>query len=125
VSRQFYKHHSRGLVARGPLLPYADTATRSDDLYAIDSTQVAHQVREWAIAHGDDPRLRIALCGYDGEHDMPDTWPALRWKACGGYGSQGEKTGRTNRHRETVWFSPHCLGKRQPDLFHPAQDANR
>lgn len=104
--------------------PYADTATRAADIYAIDSTQVAHQVREWAIAHGDHPRLRIALCGYDGEHDLPPSWSALRWKANGGFGNQGasDGQGRANRHRETVWFSPHCLGpvQRQPDLFHHA-----
>ena len=51
--------------------PYADTAGRDPNLYAKDSESVAHQVREWAIANGDNPLLRIALCGYEGEHEMP------------------------------------------------------
>jgi hypothetical protein len=89
--------------------PYADTAERTADLYAKDSESVAHAVREWAIANGDNPRYRIALCGYDGEHAMPDTWAELAWKAAGGYEGQA-KGGRTgNSKRERIWFSPHCL----------------
>ena len=89
--------------------PYLDEADRTDNLYAVDDLTVAHAVREWAIAHGDDARLRIALCGYDGEHAMPDTWTRVEWKAHGGYGSQGEGRGRENAARERIWFSPHCL----------------
>jgi hypothetical protein len=71
---------------------------------------VAHAVREWAIANGDNPKYRIALCGYDGEHAMPDSWTELAWKANGGYEGQ-RKAGRTgNSKRERIWFSPHCHG---------------
>lgn len=99
--------------------PYADTAGRSDDLYTHDSSSVAHTVREWAIAHGDDPRLRISLCGYEGEHVMPDTWECVAWKALGGYAGQSAKD-NVNARRERVWFSPHCIrpgGDRQASLF--------
>jgi DNA adenine methylase len=88
--------------------PYADTADRSE-VYSVDDTQVAHAVREWAIERGDDPRMRIALCGYEGEHVMPDSWECVAWKARGGYGSQSDKRGRANAERERIWFSPHCL----------------
>jgi len=88
--------------------PYADTAGRSE-VYSVDDTQVAHAVREWAIERGDDPRMRIALCGYEGEHVMPDSWECVAWKARGGYGSQGNNRGRANAGRERIWFSPHCL----------------
>jgi hypothetical protein len=94
--------------------PYADTAGRTSDLYACDDESVAHAVRGWALDHGDDPRLRIALCGYQGEHEMPSTWSAVPWKANGGYSVQVDGQGKANRHRETVWFSPHC---RKLDLF--------
>jgi site-specific DNA-adenine methylase len=89
--------------------PYADTAKRCDTLYSTDSTTVAHAVREWAIEHGGNEKLRIALCGYEGEHDMPDSWECVAWKAHGGYGSQGNGAGRENKHRERIWFSPACL----------------
>ncbi len=95
--------------------PYALDG-RTGDLYAHD-TDVSHDVRTWAITHGDEPMLRIALCGYEGDYDMPDTWTPLRWKARGGYGSQGKETrGATNSARETIWFSPHCL---TPDAVLP------
>lgn len=75
--------------------------------YSADS-DVAAQVREWALANGDNPLLRIALCGYSGEHEMPG-WTEIAWKARGGYGSQGDGRGRANAKRETIWFSKHCL----------------
>lgn len=88
--------------------PYA-LEGRATGLYTHD-TDVSRNVREWAVANGDDPMLRIALCGYEGDYEMPDTWTAHRWKARGGYGSQGNGTrGAANAARETIWFSPHCL----------------
>jgi DNA adenine methylase len=86
--------------------PYAETAVRCKDVYRKDNLSVANDVRSWAIEHGDDPRLRIALCGYEGEHEMPDTWQQVAWKAHGGYGNQSRSINRT---RERIWFSPHCL----------------
>lgn len=88
--------------------PYADSAKRDPDLYSVDSLDVAYAVREWAIANGDNPNMRIALCGYDGEHVMPDSWECLAWKARGGYGRRMGR-GLANAHKERIWFSPHCL----------------
>jgi site-specific DNA-adenine methylase len=90
--------------------PYADTAKRTSGLYSKDSESVAHAVRKWAIENGDNPLLRIALCGYEGEHKMPRKWECLAWKAKGGYGSQSRKKNNENAARERIWFSPHCLG---------------
>jgi site-specific DNA-adenine methylase len=94
--------------------PYADTADRTSDLYASDSVDVAHKVREWGIANGENRDLRIALCGYEGEHEMPKSWDCVAWKANGGYGSQGESN--ENAARERIWFSPACLIP-QPSLW--------
>ena len=84
---------------------------RQEDLYATDSATVAHDVRIWAIEQGKDRLARVALCGYEGEHQMPSDWEVVEWKAKGGYGSQGDKEGRgrANAGRERIWFSPHCL----------------
>lgn len=89
--------------------PYADTAGRNAGLYAVDDLSVAHDVREWAIANGDNPLMRIVVAGYDGEHEFPDSWRRVGWKAQGGYALQGNGNGRANRERETLWISPHCL----------------
>lgn len=100
--------------------PYGEGADRRRNIYAQDCLEVSKDVREWAIAHGDNPRLRIALCGYEGEHAMPDTWRCRAWKAHGGYGNNGEGKGRDNSERERIWFSPHCLDpEAQPELFQP------
>jgi site-specific DNA-adenine methylase len=89
--------------------PYADTANRTKDLYSKDSESVAHAVRQWAVANGDNPLMRIALCGYEGEHKMPRGWACLAWKSRGGYGSQSRLKNNENAWRERIWFSPHCL----------------
>ncbi len=88
--------------------PYSD-AEREGRLYAADDGSVAQEVRTWAVANGDNPKLRIALCGYEGEHAMPASWECVAWKAAGGYGSQGKGRARANARRERIWFSPHCL----------------
>jgi len=81
------------------------------------NSNVGAAVREWAIANGENPLLRIALCGYEGEHAMPANWECVPWKANGGYGSQGDGAGRKNCNRERIWFSPACLSKNEPELF--------
>ena len=98
------------------LCEIAAEAGRENNLYEQEDLTVAHAVREWAIAKGTDPRYRIALCGYDTEHGahMPADWTPVKWKAKGGYGSQSNGAGRANRHREVIWFSPHCLEPDRP-----------
>lgn len=83
--------------------------------YSAGTGDVASEAREWAIANGDNPMLRIALCGYEGEHDMPANWETVAWKAAGGFASLGNGRGRDNSTRERIWFSPHCLSN--PSLF--------
>ena len=82
--------------------PYGDGAVD----YSVGGNQtgdIAEDVRRWAIANGDNPLLRIALCGYE-PVDMPTGWRKHRWKARKGY-----QVETTNPAREIVWFSPHCL----------------
>jgi hypothetical protein len=94
--------------------PYDDGAS----VYA-QNNRVSADVRAWCLEHGDIPTLRIALCGYAGEHDELEAhgWSVHAWKAKGGYGVQGNGEGRENSHRERVWFSPHCLSAAQGSLF--------
>jgi len=105
--------------------PY-DTGSEN---YSVTEEGIAAKVREWALDHGEDERLRIILCGYEGEHEMPDSWHCHAYSATGAYAGRGTKANE-NRHRERLWFSPHCL--RQPSLFDfpeveadpPSQDPN-
>jgi DNA adenine methylase len=102
--------------------PYTTGANRKDGLYARDDTDIGHIVRNWAVEHGADKQLRIALCGYEGEYTMPDDWDCVPWKAHGGYGLQGGTgcNGRANAAKERIWFSPGCIAAnrlRQEVLF--------
>jgi DNA adenine methylase len=82
--------------------------------YAVGAaTHISAQVRAWCLENGEDERLRIAFCGYDGEDshkqvDLPG-WSSVPWVAKGGYGGQRKDEENTNRFRERIWFSPHCL----------------
>ena len=96
--------------------PYSDEAGRDPEIYAEDCGKVAHDVREWCIQNGDNPLLRIACCGYEGQ-EMPASWECVAWKAHGGYANQGNGRGRENSHRERVWFSPACLSGGQVEMF--------
>jgi site-specific DNA-adenine methylase len=83
----------------------------------------APRAREWALEAGQRPDMRIALCGYEGEHDMPSTWECVAWKAKGGYSNAAKGGNNGNAKRERIWFSPACLRPSalvaQADLFAP------
>lgn len=85
------------------------------ELCYSEDHDISADVRAWAIAHGDDPKLRIALCGYEGEHTMPEGWTAVPWKAGGGYGRTVR--GKGNRHRERIWFSRYCYADNRHPLL--------
>lgn len=100
--------------------PYSDTAKRTSNLYSTDDLDVAHDVRAWCIANGDNPRYRIVLAGYKDEHDaeMPATWRREAWTAGKSYGSSTSagSTNDLNRSKEMLWYSPACLNA-TPTLF--------
>jgi DNA adenine methylase len=95
--------------------PYGEGAM--DYAAGGNATDIAGAVRDWAVANGDNPDLRIALCGYAGAFDVPDSWECFAWKNRGGYGSQGDGDGRENAARERVWFSPACVRPDRGGLF--------
>jgi hypothetical protein len=95
--------------------PYSAAARRSPDLYRHDDLNVAIVARDWAIANGDDRRLRIVFAGFADEH--ADAFAAAGWRCVawyrdgylrGGLAQRGE-TG-TRQHEERLWLSPFCLG---------------
>ncbi len=79
--------------------------------------RISSEVRAWCIEHWGDrlpngePAFRIALCGYEGEHNELEAlgWECVAWKARGGYGNQRQDGENENARRERIWFSPHCL----------------
>ena len=98
--------------------PYA-VADRDSVYGDQESYTVAHDVHAWCVEHGDDPLLRIALCGYE-EHDelANHGWAFLARKTGGGYGTQSSR-GNENAKREKIWFNRSCLNScgGQRELF--------
>jgi DNA adenine methylase len=86
--------------------PYTEKADRSG-LYAVDSFDVGHQVYEWALANSDNDLLKIAVCGYEGEYEFPDTWEEVSWTAAGGLSNFATEENH-NRTRERIWFNKSC-----------------
>jgi hypothetical protein len=108
--------------------PYADTADRTDGLYAHDSLSVAHDVREWAIGAAKNKKWRIVLAGFDGEHDELHErhgWRCIEWYRAGFLkGGMGNTAGTDEdgtvghvQHKERLWLSPGCLvtAKERPE----------
>jgi len=85
---------------------------------------ISAQVREWCAANGDNPLLRICICGHSEEHDalLALGWTEHKWAARKGYALTDEAV--ANSASETVWASPHCISqvKVQDDLFVEAEE---
>ena len=108
--------------------PYTAEAGRDSAIYREEDLTIGHLVAAWAREKGANPLLRIALCGYESEYEMPPDWPVYAWSAGNSYGSATASPG--NRHKERIWFSPACLesgGKpgETMDLFTPGEGKER
>ena len=95
---------------------------RTVGLYPDDTDpSLPIRVRDWAMAHGNRPHLRIVVCGAFGEHTFPVPWTAWHWQRRGGYANQGSRRNDAQSKQETVWLSPHCWNPqtrlRQESLF--------
>lgn len=92
--------------------PYSAEAGRDPVIYHEESDTVAHDVREWCRSRADRKSYRLVLAGYFDEHSclLDEGWTVHRWSAHGGFANKGKgKTkGEENRHKEALFFSPHC-----------------
>jgi hypothetical protein len=100
--------------------PYSGDVCTSG-LYAEDEKGISAAVRDWAVANGNDRRLRIVLAGYEAEHaaHMPSGWRMHAYTKNRAFGTAASATGAgngSNRRNERLWFSPHCLNV-TPALF--------
>lgn len=99
--------HASNCVTGVLLDPPYDAGTGA--FYTSDQRSVWHDAQRWAIEHGDDPGLRIVLCGYDGVGEaMPPEWETVHWDTGGAYGTAESTANKENGKREVLYFSPHC-----------------
>ena len=87
---------------------------RDKSVYHHDSTTVAADVMTWVRERGEIKKYRIVLAGYEEYQSLlSEGWTSHKWKAGSGYSSLGNNPqGKSNRMRETLYFSPHCLTQR-------------
>lgn len=78
---------------------FLDPPYEGDEGFYAARASVAGAVWDWARQHGTDPRLRIAVCGYDDGRPTPRGWRVMPWSSTGG---------GARRALERVWFSPYC-----------------
>lgn len=92
--------------------PYGEAAGRDKVIYHEESLTVANEVREWCRERGERKTYRLVLCGYLEEHEslLNEGWTVHRWSAHGGFANRGggKTKGEINRHKEALFFSPHC-----------------
>ncbi len=79
-----------------------------DKVYKEESN-VWYDTYKWAMDNGDNPKLRIVLCGYEGDYEIPPNWQTTSWKSNGGMANLGDSRGKDNAKKERIYFSPHCL----------------
>lgn len=96
--------HDQGISPAGV---YLDPAYKGFAKLYAKATDTHDEVVAFCKQHENDPRVRIALSGYEGEYDLPG-WDVVSWKAHGGYANQSSEPNE-NAHKERIWFSPHCL----------------
>lgn len=116
--------HKHGTTAVLLDPPYSNAGGTYSQEYATGGVTTGAEspsarARAWCVENGHNPLLRIALCGYEGEHDalLQHGWTVHAWQSRGGYGNQGKKSrrGDENRSKERIWFSPHALPERSDE----------
>lgn len=111
---------TRGVLSYGKSIGiFLDPPYKGDiryaDIYVVEDHSISGEVREWCLEHGDNPKLKIVLAGYTDEHDdiFPDTWRRHYYSGSASYSTTKTAKNKTgnhqNRHKECLWFSPHCL----------------
>jgi hypothetical protein len=92
---------------------YAGQGREAGDLW--------REVTAWAAAEGEDRRMRIVVCGYEGLWEPPPGWTVRRWqRKSAGLGGNG-------RQPEVLWCSPGCVAPvtQQGGLFGTGYDVGR
>lgn len=106
-------NHGLTAVFLDPPYPQAEHGMGYHTTEGKGEEDVWFQSTRWAVENGDNPLLRIAVCGYFSEKSdsmFPISWERYRWEARGGYSNQSKTgRGRANAKRECLWFSPHCI----------------
>lgn len=94
--------------------PYSGKTTRTKRIYSSENLAISDNVRTFCLENGNNPSLRIVLCGYEGEHNELEkyNWTKIAWEAK----TIGKKQNKLNAKLERLWVSPHCILNNQQKL---------
>lgn len=82
-------------------LRYRSIYTSDNDI----EDNINQRVYKWCLENQDNPRYWIALCGFEGEYDLPG-WYVYKWSTDGSLQtSKGGGRNKENRHKERIWFN--------------------
>jgi DNA adenine methylase len=87
-------------------------------LYKNYEPDISERVEKWCLKRGHRKNHSIIVAGYDTEYSglVDAGWTTHAWKANGGYSNRNGDN--ANRHRETLFISPHCAKpEKQLELF--------
>jgi len=120
LHRRAKKHAIVGVLLDPPYPAGWDTETA----YAGQDREAADlwgEVTAWAAAEGEDRRMRIVVCGYEGLWEPPPGWTVRRWTR------KTDAAGKNGRQPEVLWCSPGCVSAtaQQGGLFGAGRDVWR
>jgi site-specific DNA-adenine methylase len=105
-----------GALAHGGIVgifldPPYDLSKRDKRCYNFDSENISAEVRQWCLENYTNPRYRIVLCEYEGEHNVLEEygWRKIAWKAGRAFPHTNKTVNAVNCNHERIWASPNCL----------------
>jgi hypothetical protein len=97
--------YTHGEIERGTTALFLDPPYKKyGRVYGVNYKEIADEVRRFGIVAGEDPDVRVLLCGFSGEHQMPAGWTCYRWTRDRGMNRTTDTAGR-----ERIWASPGAL----------------
>ena len=109
--------HRHGLTGLFLDPPYSIEKNKQTSVYGSMSKQhnLNDDMTEFLLENQNIDGFRIAICGLEGEYDLPNKyWECVSWMGNSGY---ADKTKNNNREKERIWFNKQCLGSnKQPEI---------
>ena len=109
--------HRHGLTGLFLDPPYSIEKNKQTSVYGSMSKQhnLNDDMTEFLLENQNIDGFRIAICGLEGEYDLPNKyWECVEWMGNSGY---ADKTKNKNREKERIWFNKQCLGSnKQPEI---------
>ena len=116
--RELLDSKNKGIVKGGgsyprPLFVFIDPPYLRGKKYTYYTEEKINDwIQDWAIAHGNDPEIKIIVAGYTTDYwrAWPDGWKSIFWDAGKSFATTAADTEKAykNLGQECLWVSPSC-----------------